>query len=116
VVSPRRPRLGPRARRAARRTAAAAVTVAVLVVVRAAVGVWACAALISLVTVAGLVAGWAVVEARVFPPSTPPSPGPGPCGPRGPGLTAGDHVEFARALTTVAAAYLAECERQEYQR
>jgi hypothetical protein len=114
VVSPRRPRLGPRARRAARRTAAAAATVAVLVVVRAAVGVWACAALISLVTVAGMVAGWAAVEARVFPPSTPPPAG--RCGPRGSGLTAGDRLAFARALTTVAAAYLAECQRQEYQR
>jgi hypothetical protein len=54
----------------------------------------------------------AAVEARVFdrPRPTPPAVIPR----RAPGLTAGDHTAFARALTAVATAYLTECERREH--
>jgi hypothetical protein len=117
VVNFRRPRLGPRARRAARRTARraakTAAAVALVLVVRGLAGVWAAAALVALVAVAGLIAGWAAVEARVFDRPRPSLPVLIPR--RTPGLTAGDHAAFARALTAVATAYRTECERQEHQ-
>jgi hypothetical protein len=107
VVSARRPRPGRRARRAARRLVAVAAAVAVVLVVRAVLGVWATAALLAVVAVAGLIAGWAAVEARCFrraPASRPPVRE----------LPVTDHVAFARALAAVAAAYLTACERQEH--
>ncbi len=107
-----RPRPGPRARKAAGRLARRAVTVAaavvMVVVVRVLLGVWVTAALLALAAVAGLLAGWASVEARAFPRA-----GAGPPVARGPGACPADHVAFARALAAVAAAYLSECERQE---
>jgi predicted lipid-binding transport protein (Tim44 family) len=111
---PRRPRLrlGPRARRTARRLAALAAGLAVVVLARIVLGVWAAAGLVALAVTAGLIAGWAAVEARAFRPSPPSTP----AGARGPGLSPGDHVAFARALTAVATAYLTACERQEHQR
>jgi lysylphosphatidylglycerol synthetase-like protein (DUF2156 family) len=118
VVNLRCPRLGPRARRAARRLARRAATVAaalaLVLAVRAALGVWAAAVLVALAAVAGLIAGWAAVEARVFDRPRPARPVPMPR--RVPGLSAGDHTAFARALTAVATAYLTECERQEHPR
>jgi hypothetical protein len=116
VVSIRCPRLGPRARRAARRTARraakTAVAVALVLVVRGLLGVWATAVLVAVAAMVGLIAGWAAVEARAFDR---PRPSPPVLIPRrAPGLTAGDHTAFARALTAVAAAYLTECERQEH--
>jgi hypothetical protein len=116
VVTVRHLRFGPRARRAARRTArraaSTAAAVALVFLVRALLGVWATAALVALVAMAGLIAGWAAVEARVFDR---PRPSPPVLIPRrAPGLTAADHAAFARALTAVATAYLTECERQEY--
>jgi hypothetical protein len=118
VVNLPRPRLGPRSRRAARRLARRAATVAaalaLALAVRAVLGVWAAALLGAVALTAGLIAGWAAVEARVFdrPRPSPPVLMPRPV----PGLTAGDHTAFARALTAVATAYLTECERQEHQR
>jgi hypothetical protein len=61
-----------------------------------------------------LVAIWSRIEARVFAPRRPPYPIP-PV-PDRTGMAPGDHVAFARALTAVATAYLAECERQEHER
>jgi hypothetical protein len=84
---------------------------ALVVVVRAALGVWAAAVLVALAAMAGLIAGWAAVEARAFDRRRP-SP---PAAVRAPDVAA-DHVAFARALSAVAAAYLTECERQEQQR
>jgi hypothetical protein len=85
---------------------------AVLVAVRAVAGVWVTAALVAAASLAGLLAGWAAVEARAFPRSH--AAAAGQLGPQGPG--ASDHLAFARALTAVATAYLAHCERQEQQR
>jgi hypothetical protein len=81
---------------------------------RAVLGVWVAAGLIALVFMAALVAAWSRIEALVFAPRRPPFPI-RPVPDRS-GLTAGDHVAFARALTAVATAYLAECERQEHER
>jgi hypothetical protein len=107
-----RPRPGSRARRAAGRLARRVVTVAaavgLVVVVRVLLGVWVTAALLAVAAVAGLLAGWAAVEARAFP-----RPGAGTPVARGPGAGPADHVAFARELAVVAAAYLSECERQE---
>jgi hypothetical protein len=122
VVNLRRPRLGPRVRRAARRTAhraaKPAAAVALVLVVRGLLGVWAAAVLVALVAVAGLIAGWAALEARVFdhprPRHEPPALTPTEIPRRAPGLNAADHTAFARALTAVATAYLTECERQEH--
>jgi UPF0716 family protein affecting phage T7 exclusion len=105
-------RLGPRARRAGRRLVVAAMALAVLVAVRAVAGVWVTAGLVAAASLAGLLAGWAAVEARAFPRSH--AAVAGQLRPRGPG--ASDHLAFARAFTAVAAAYLAHCERQEQQR
>jgi hypothetical protein len=107
VVSARRPCLGLRARRAARRLVGVAAEVAVVLVVRAVLGVWATAALVAVVAVAGLIAGWAAVEARCFRRAPPP-------GPPVRELNVTDHVAFARALDAVATAYLTACERQEH--
>jgi hypothetical protein len=107
VVSDRRPCLGLRARRGARRLVGVA-AVAVVLVVRAVLGVWATAALLAVVAVAGLIAGWAAVEARCFR-----APAPRPPVRE---LTVTDHVAFARALAAVATAYLTACERQEHRR
>jgi hypothetical protein len=102
------------ARGLARRAAAVAAALALVLAVRAVLGVWAAAGLVALAAVAGLVAGWAALEARVFDR---PRPSPPVLIPRrAPGLTAGDHTAFARALTAVATAYLTECERQERRR
>jgi hypothetical protein len=85
--------------------------VVLVFVVRSVLGVWVAAALIALVAVVGLIAGWAAVEARAFDHHrrsaqvVVPSPG-----------TAADHLAFARALSAVATAYLTECERQEHER
>jgi hypothetical protein len=76
---------------------------AVVVVVRAVAGAWVAALVVAPVLLGLLVAGWAVVEARLFDRR------PGAVVVRRP---AEDHVAFARALTAVAAAYLAECERE----
>jgi len=108
VVNLRRPRLGARSRRT---LTWGATTAAALVVTGVTLGPWALALLVAFAATSGLVAGWAAVE-RVFPPTRSPAAGIG--GDPGPG--SGDHVAFARALTAVAAAYLAECERQEHQR
>ena len=91
-----------------------AAALALVVEVRVVLGVWAAAGLVALAAVAGLIAGWAAVEARVFDR---PRPSPPVLIPRrAPGPTAGDHTAFARALTAVATAYLTECERQEHPR
>jgi hypothetical protein len=82
------------------------------VAVRAVAGVWVTAALVAAAALAGLLAGWAAVEARAFPRSH--AAAVGQLGPRGPGSS--DHLAFARALTAVATAYLARCERQEARR
>jgi hypothetical protein len=115
VVNLPGPRIGPRARRAAgrlaRRAATVAAALALVLVVRVVLGVWAAAGLVALALVAGLIAGWVALEARVFDRPRP-SP-PVLISRRVPGLTAGDHTAFARALTAVATAYLTECERQE---
>jgi hypothetical protein len=90
-------------------TATAAVIV--VVVLRLVAGVWITAAVLAVLTVIGLVAGWAAIERRAFP-RRPPAPsvlvGPQP----GDGAR---HVAFARALAVVAAAYLTECEGDERQ-
>jgi len=105
-----RSRPGPRARRAVRRGAKAFAVVVLVFVVRLVLGVWIAAALIALVAVAGLIAGWAAVEARAFDQRRSAR-----VVVRAPG-TAADHVAFARALTAVATAYLTECERQGHER
>jgi hypothetical protein len=82
-----------------------------VVVLRLVAGVWITAAVLAGLAVVGLVAGWAVVERRVFPrrPAAPASVVVG----RGPGDDPG-HLVVARALA-VAATLLAECERDERQ-
>jgi predicted lipid-binding transport protein (Tim44 family) len=105
-----------RARRVARRIArpggAGLTALASWLMVRVLLGGWVAAGLLALALVAALIAGCAAVEARVFdrPRSQTPAAH------RAAGLSPGDHVAFARALTAVAAAYLAECERQDGQR
>ncbi len=113
MVTPHlRPRfaLGPRARRCLRRAVNAAAAVALVVMVRAVLGVWMAATLVALVGVAGLMAGWAAVEARAFGLQ---SRAADPVPVQRPELRGPDHVAFARGLAAVAAAYLAHCERQE---
>jgi UPF0716 family protein affecting phage T7 exclusion len=105
-------RLGPRARRAGRRLVVAAMALAVLVAVRAVAGVWVTAGLVAAASLAGLLAGWAALEARAFPRSQ--RAAAGQLGPRG--VRPSDHLAFARALTAVATAYRAYCEGQEQQR
>jgi hypothetical protein len=75
-------------------------------------GVWVAAGVAAVVLLAALVAGWSVVEARVFDRtrSAPRRSAPPPAWP-----TSSDHVAFARALTAVATAYLALCEREDDQ-
>jgi hypothetical protein len=88
-----------------------------LVVLRVVAGVWITAVAVAALAVVGLVAGWAAIERRAFP-RRPAAPVTVLVGPPGPGRATGDgarHVAFARALTTVAAAYLAECERDQRQ-
>jgi hypothetical protein len=86
-----------------------AATVVVVLAAHGAVGWWAVAVAIAIAAVAGVIAGMAAVEARVFDRDrrpqavvvtrwTEPSP---------------DHTTFARALTAVAAAYLSACERED---
>jgi hypothetical protein len=95
----------------ARRALTTAAAVIVVVVLRLVAGVWITSAVVAGLTVVGLVAGWAAIERRAFP-RRPPAPsvlvGPQPAG-------GARHVAFARALAVVAAAYLAECERDEQQ-
>jgi hypothetical protein len=94
-----------------------AAAVAGVMAVRLVAGVWITAVAVAGLAVVGLVAGWAAIERRAFP-RRPAPPAPVPVGPRAPGRAAGDgtrHVAFARALSTVAAAYLAECERDQRQ-
>jgi UPF0716 family protein affecting phage T7 exclusion len=110
-VNLRRPRPGPRARRAVRRAAKAFAVVVLLFLVGSVLGVWIAAALVALVAVAGLIAGWAAVEARAFDHHRRSAR----VAVRAPGTSA-DHVAFARALSAVATAYLTECERQEHER
>jgi hypothetical protein len=109
MVNLRRPRLGARTRRT---LTWGATTTGALVAAGVTLGPWALALLVAFAATGGLVAGWAAVEARVFPPTLPPAASTGD----DPGPGSGDHVAFARALTAVAATYLAECERQERQR
>jgi hypothetical protein len=94
-----------------RRVATEFAVVVLVLVVRSVLGVWIAAALIALVAVVGLIAGWAAVEARAFDHD----PRSARVVVRAPGTTA-DHVAFARALRAVATAYLTECERQEHER
>ena len=84
---------------------------AVVAAVRVLFGVWAAAVVGATILVAGVLVCWAAVEARAFDRRR-------PCLParRTPATPLGDHVAFARALTAVATAYLAECERQERER
>jgi hypothetical protein len=82
---------------------AAASTVAVAGL-RVLLGPWAAAVVLAAAGMAGLLAGWATVEARAFDRRRPVIVRGGPA--------RGDHVAFARALATVATAYLAECERE----
>jgi hypothetical protein len=79
-----------------------------VVVLRLVAGVWITAAVLAGLAVVGLVAGWAAVERRAFPrrPQRQASVTVAP---------PGRDVAFARALAVVAAAYLAECERDERQ-
>jgi hypothetical protein len=76
---------------------------AAVAILRAVAGPWVAALVVAPVLLALLVVGWAVVEARLFDR---------PSGAVVVGRRAEDHVAFARALTAVAAAYLAECERE----
>jgi hypothetical protein len=85
--------------------------VIVVVVLRLVAGVWITAAVVAVLAVVGLVAGWAAIERRAFPRRRPapsvlvgPQPGDG-----------ARPVAFARVLAVVATAYLAECERDEQQ-
>jgi len=92
-----------------------AAAVAGVMAVRLVAGVWITAVAVAGLAVVGLVAGWAAIERRAFPrrPAAPV-----PVGPRAPGRATDDgarHVAFARALMSVAAAYLAECERDQRQ-
>jgi hypothetical protein len=96
-------------RRAARRLVQVVVAVAAgVVALRLLLGVWPAAVMLAAVVLVWFVAGLATLEARVF--------GDRPVDRRRlpmPSAQPGDHVAFARALTEVSAAYLAECERQE---
>ena len=92
------------ARRLIRRATAAAASVVAVIGVRALLGPWAAAIALAAVGVAGVIVGWASVEARVFDRRR--------AVVMRHGSAHGDHVAFARALAAVAAAYLAECERE----
>jgi hypothetical protein len=96
-------------RRAARRLVQVVVAVAAgVVALRLLLGVWPAAVMLAAVVLVWFVAGLATLEARVFchrPAYRRQVPVPS--------AQLGDHVAFARALTAVAEAYLAECERQE---
>jgi hypothetical protein len=83
-----------------------------VVVLRLVAGVWITAAVLAGLAVVGLVAGWAAVERRVLPrrPTAQASVMVGPRRHEG-----GRHVAVARALAVAAAAFLAECERDERQ-
>jgi hypothetical protein len=95
------------ARRALMTATVAGGSVALL---RAVAGVWITSAVIAGVAVVALVAGWAAIERRAFP-CRPPAPAPVMVGPR---RHQGERrLAFARALAVVAAAYLAESERDE---
>jgi hypothetical protein len=83
-----------------------------VVVLRLVAGVWITAAVVAVLAVGGLVAGWAAIERRAFPRRSP-APGSVLVGPQPAG--GARHVAFARALAVVAAAYLAACERDEQQ-
>jgi hypothetical protein len=87
----------------------ATVVLSAVFVVRALLGVWVAAGLVAMAAVAGLIAGLAALEARVFDRQRATTS----TVVRARGLGAGDHVAFARALSAVAAAYLTECERQD---
>jgi hypothetical protein len=89
-----------------RRTLTAAALIGGVVVGRLVAGVWITAAVMAAVATVGLVAGLAVID-RAFDRRAPAARV--VTGPRGPGR----HVEFARTLAAVAAAYLAECEADE---
>jgi hypothetical protein len=95
-------------RRAARRLVQVAAVAAGVVALRLLLGVWPAAVILATVVLIWFVAGLATLEARVFchrPAHRRQVPAPS--------AQLGDHVAFARALTAVARAYLAECERQE---
>jgi hypothetical protein len=81
----------------------AAASVVALVGLRVLLSPWAAAVVLAAAGMTGLLAGWATVEARAFDRRR-------EVVVRGPAR--GDHVAFARALAAVAAAYLAECERE----
>jgi len=74
------------------------------VVLRLVAGVWITAAVLAGLAVIGLVAGWAAIERRAFPRRPRASVAVAP---------RDREVAFARALAVVAAAYLAECERDQ---
>jgi hypothetical protein len=79
-----------------------------VVVLRLVAGVWITAAVLAGLAVVGLVAGWAAVERRAFP-RRPQRQASVAVAPRG------RDVAFARALAVVAAAFVAESERDERQ-
>jgi hypothetical protein len=85
---------------------------AALAAMRVVAGVWVTAVLVAAASLVGLLAGWAAIEARVFPRSH--TTVTAQFGPRRAGRS--DHVAFARALAAVAAAYLAHCEEEEQER
>jgi hypothetical protein len=74
-------------------------------------GVWAAAVVGAVVLVTGVLVCWAAVEKRAFDRRRLYCPAR-----RTPATPLDDHLAFARALTAVATAYLAECERQERER
>ena len=90
-----------------RRFTTGVAVVGLVAAVRVVLGVWPAAVAVAAVAVVGLVAGWALVEARASDRRSRPGVE---------RVQLADHVAFARALTAVAAAYLAECERQEARR
>ena len=88
---------------------------ALVVVVRAWLGVWPAAVVGASAVTAGLLAGWAALDRRLFAPRL--AGGAGPVlvgGPRGPRPLDGEagHVAFAQGLAGLAGWYLAECEQQ----